>query len=42
MDFDEWIFRVCEKLSYGRKDITEIYSSLNLTDAKLAFIDGVL
>lgn len=41
MDFDEWIFKVCERLSNGRKEITEVYSTIDLADAKLAFMDGV-
>jgi len=42
MTFDQWISKVCEIISNRtRKDITEVYSSIYLTDAKLAFIDGV-
>lgn len=41
MTFDEWIFKVCQILSdKHRKDITEVYSSINLTDAKLSYIDN--
>lgn len=40
MEFDEWIFKVCENLSRGR-EIVEIYSTFDLTDAKLAFLDGI-
>lgn len=42
MTFDEWLYKVCERLSCnGKRDITNIYSSINLFDAKLSFIDGV-
>lgn len=42
MTFDQWIGTVCEIISNRtKKEITEVYSSINLTDAKLSFIDGV-
>lgn len=42
MKFDEWIYEVAECISTkSRKDITEVYSMIDLTDAKLAFMDGV-
>lgn len=41
MTFDEWVFKVCSILSNKyRKEITDVYSSLDLTDAKLAYVDG--
>lgn len=41
MEFDEWIFKVCERIANGRKDINDVYSTIDLTDAKLAFMDGI-
>lgn len=41
MNFNEWIFKVCERLSNGTKEISDIYSTIDLTDAKLAYIDGI-
>ncbi len=41
MNFDQWIYIVCENISLkSRKEITDVYSSIDLTDAKLAFIDN--
>jgi hypothetical protein len=41
MNFDEWLFQVCEFISIKtKKDITDVFSSIDLTDAKLAFLDG--
>lgn len=40
--FDMWVHNVCEIIHLKiHKDITEIYSTINLTDAKLAFIDNM-
>ena len=40
--FDEWMFKVVEHIAKRtRKDETEIFSSIQLFDAKLQFIDGV-
>lgn len=40
--FEIWLYEVCEHISsLTRKEITEVYSSINLTDARLAFLDGV-
>jgi hypothetical protein len=43
-EFNKWIFKVCEyKANLSRnKSITahEIYPTIDLTDAKLAFLDG--
>ena len=42
MTFDEWIYKVCEIISQRtKKDVQDIYVSLDLTDAKLQFVDGV-
>lgn len=42
MTFDQWIYEVCECISIKtKKEITEIYSNISLTDAKLQFVDGV-
>lgn len=42
MDFDEWIYKVCEHISQKtRKDIDDIFQSVNLTSAKLLFIDNI-
>ena len=41
LSFHEWMYIVCERLStLTQKGVTEVYSSLNLTDAKLSYIDG--
>ena len=41
MTFEQWLFKACEFISIKtRKDITEVYSSINLSNAKLAFLDG--
>ena len=43
MNFEEWLFQVCHLMSIKyRRDETEIFSSIDLTDAKLSFLDGVL
>ncbi len=40
--FDEWMFKVVEHIAKKtKKDETEIFSSIQLFDAKLQFIDGV-
>jgi hypothetical protein len=42
MTFDEWIYKVCLHISNRtRKEITDVYSSIDLTDAKLTFLDGI-
>lgn len=41
MTFDEWLYEVCEYIQIRtRKDMTDIYSSINLTDAKIAYMDN--
>jgi len=42
MTFDEWIWKVCERYSIRyRTEPHEIYSIIDLFDAKLSFMDGV-
>lgn len=42
MNFDEWIYKVCECMQRtSRKEITEIYSSIDLTEARYAFLDNI-
>ena len=42
MDFQKWLFEVVHLLSIKyRKDETEIYSYIDLTDAKMQFLDDV-
>jgi hypothetical protein len=40
--FNKWLFKVCE-LRAGKynKDAHDIYPYIDLTDAKLSFIDGI-
>jgi hypothetical protein len=41
MNFEEWLYKVCEIISLKtRQEITDVYSSINLTHAKLSFLDG--
>lgn len=40
--FDEWIFEACNyKASRNRKEAHDIYPLVDLTDAKLSFLDGI-
>jgi len=42
MDFDQWLYEACEYISMKTgKNIHDIYQMINLTDAKLSFIDGI-
>lgn len=42
ISFDRWLYLVCEHIANkSRKDITDVYSSIDLTNAKLSFIEGV-
>lgn len=43
LTFDEWLYKVCENISQKtmKKDVQDIFTSLDLTDAKLQFVDGV-
>lgn len=41
LNFDQWLYKVYEIISSKhRKEITEVFSSIDLRDAKLAFLDG--
>jgi hypothetical protein len=43
MTFDEWLAKVVEYFSTRyRKDTQDIYSSIDLTDAKCAWRDGAI
>lgn len=37
--FDQWCYLVCEAKA-GRRDPHDIYPYIDLSDAKLAFVDG--
>ena len=40
--FNKWLFQVCQYLGdKHRKDISDIYSSIDLTDARCQFMDGL-
>ena len=41
MNFNQWLYKVCEILGGGRNNETEIFSTIDLFDAKLSFIDGM-
>lgn len=44
MTFDEWIYAVCIYLQTRKAikvELQEIYSTINLVDARNAFIDGI-
>ncbi len=40
-NFNQWLYRVCEIKSGKLKNAYDIFLYINLTDAKLAFIDGM-
>lgn len=42
MNFDDWCYKVCEYqgMLLGR-DPHDVYPLIDLTDAKLSFVDGV-
>ena len=43
MNFEEWVYKVCENLKntkFRHIEMEDIYSSLDLTEAKYAFLDG--
>lgn len=43
MDFDTWLYKVCEHLSKKlKKDIHDIYQCIDLQDAKLQYMDNIL
>lgn len=40
--FDEWIFEACNyKAINSRKDVHDLFPIVDLTDAKLSFLDGM-
>ena len=42
MKFDEWLYMACENLAIKyRCDPHEIYSNINLTEAKMCYLDGL-
>jgi len=42
IDFDKWFYEVCKELSVKyKKEEQFFYERINLTDAKLQYIDGV-
>ena len=43
MTFDQWIYAVCVEIQRKQLkpvELQNIFSSINLTDARLAYIDG--
>jgi hypothetical protein len=43
MNYETWLVEVCKYLQstkYRGKDLEEIFSHINLSDSKLAFLDG--
>jgi hypothetical protein len=40
-NFNQWLYRVCEIKSGKLKNAHDIFLYIDLTDAKLAFIDGM-
>ena len=42
MTFDEWLYKVCEYIASKRYKGTphDVYQAINLTSAKLAWLDG--
>jgi hypothetical protein len=40
-DFHKWLYTVCEIKASKLKDAHDIFPYIDLTDAKLAFIDGM-
>lgn len=39
--FNEWLFKACSiKAENSRKDVHDLFPIIDLTDAKLSFIDG--
>jgi hypothetical protein len=42
MDFQQWLVTVVESVAIKtKKDITEIYSLIDLTEAKLSYLDDL-
>jgi len=40
-EFDKWLFEVCKLLETKIRDAHDIFPYINLTDAKLSYIDGI-
>lgn len=41
LTFDEWLYKVCERIALKtRCEITEVYSRIDLSDAKMNYLDG--
>lgn len=38
--FNEWLYKAIELRSNGRRDPHDIFPYVDLTDAKLSFLDG--
>ena len=42
MNFEEYLYKVCEHLSVKlRREITEVYSLVDLSEVKLAYYDNI-
>lgn len=42
MNFEEWLYKACENLSVKHNiEIDKIYSNINLTEAKMYYLDGL-
>lgn len=41
LDFHQWIYSACEIKAGKLKETHDVFPYVNLTDAKLAFIDGM-
>lgn len=42
MDFDTWLYKVCEHLSKKlKRDIDYIYQHIDLYDAKLQYVNNI-
>lgn len=42
MSYNEWLYKACEiKANRARKDITDIFSTVEIGDSKLYFLDGL-
>lgn len=41
LTFDQWIYSACEIKAGKYKDPHDIYPYIDLTDAKLSFMDGM-
>lgn len=42
MNYEEWIYKACElKASRTRKEVTDIFSTVEIVESKLYFLDGL-